>query len=274
VELNFIRFPGRFVFRRHFRSGLRSHIMELLDPRDVRREKEGQLADGIRWYPRAQPLKMLRIFRTRFASRDQALAEIRRVKIVEDYLGTEFLAVSEEFIVDYDSPRGTDVLLCGLQEFVRGEPIDPWCPTRLPGAASVASCACCVEVFEGSRRLRKAAETFVGRVKTMMRETGVIPDLAGNRNLLATPTGALKLVDINNISRIGFNSDICVDDKGYPVCDKSVEALFLLETRLAQNAPDPDDEVYTYFLTPDRLRRVAEIDRRFHGRRKAGGVCE
>jgi hypothetical protein len=32
VGLNFIRDSAIFVFRRHYRQGLRSHIMEVLDP--------------------------------------------------------------------------------------------------------------------------------------------------------------------------------------------------------------------------------------------------
>jgi len=33
LALNFIRRPARYVFRRHYRVGLRSHIMEVLRPR-------------------------------------------------------------------------------------------------------------------------------------------------------------------------------------------------------------------------------------------------
>ncbi len=266
--LNFIRRSPPYVFRRHFRSGLRSHILELLEPEDVRREKEGTVVDGVRWFPRAVPRKMLRIFRSRFASREQALGEIRRVKLAEAHLGSEFVARSEEFLVAYDSPRGPDVVLCGLQEYVHGEPLDPWRPFPASPAAGrlPPEKDACAE-----RRMREAADAFITAVKAMIRQAGLIPDLAGTRNLIVTPSGGLKLVDINNISGITFGADICMDDKGYPVCDKSVEALFLLETRLVGRAPDPADEVYAYFLTPGRLRRVAEIDRRFHQRQKAGG---
>ena len=41
IELNFIRDPGDFLFRRHYRMGLRSHIMEVLKPADVTIEKNG-----------------------------------------------------------------------------------------------------------------------------------------------------------------------------------------------------------------------------------------
>ena len=50
-RLNFIRHPGTYVFRRHYRQGLRSHIMEVLDPQAVAREKNGVVSDGIKWFP-------------------------------------------------------------------------------------------------------------------------------------------------------------------------------------------------------------------------------
>jgi hypothetical protein len=56
-NLNFIRDPGRYVFRRHYRQGLRSHVMEVLHPDDVVREKKGIVTDGIRWFPRANPCR-------------------------------------------------------------------------------------------------------------------------------------------------------------------------------------------------------------------------
>lgn len=114
VRLNFIRDRGSYVFRRHYRHGLRSHIMEVLDPDDIRRERQGIVRDGIRWYPRAKPLKVSRIFRTKFSVLEEALEEIRRVKIIEKYLAPNHLAVSEEFIVDYITDGRNDFILCGL----------------------------------------------------------------------------------------------------------------------------------------------------------------
>ena len=65
LRLNFIRDSGAYLYRRHYRQGLRSHILELLSPEDVENEKNGVIIDGAKWYPRAEPLKMLRIFRTK-----------------------------------------------------------------------------------------------------------------------------------------------------------------------------------------------------------------
>jgi hypothetical protein len=42
VSLNFIRADCPYVFRRHFRCGLRSHILEVLDPEAVRREPKAR----------------------------------------------------------------------------------------------------------------------------------------------------------------------------------------------------------------------------------------
>ena len=68
LDLNFTRSPGTFVYRKHYRTGLRSHIMEVLDPAEVEKETKGLEVDGMMFYPQAEPLKMLRIFRTRFDS--------------------------------------------------------------------------------------------------------------------------------------------------------------------------------------------------------------
>ena len=46
VSLNFIRDPSIYVFRRHYRQGLRSHIMEVLKRTDVARERMGLEMEG------------------------------------------------------------------------------------------------------------------------------------------------------------------------------------------------------------------------------------
>ena len=71
-------------------------------------------------------MRMLRIFRRRFEHPDEILGEIERFRIVEKYLTSRFVAVSEEFVVDYRCGGIRDVLLCGLQEYVEGEQLDPW----------------------------------------------------------------------------------------------------------------------------------------------------
>ena len=100
LGLNFIKDPGTYVYRRHYRQGMRSHIMEVLDPKDVEYETKGIVIDGLKLYPRAQPLNMLRIFRTRFNALKNAEEEVRRVKTIETYLAPDNFARSNEFLVD------------------------------------------------------------------------------------------------------------------------------------------------------------------------------
>ncbi|MFZ0725435.1 MAG: hypothetical protein WCD88_06155 [Desulfobacterales bacterium] len=271
LRLNFIREAVRYDFRRHYRQGLRSHIMEVLDPEEVAREKSGVVSDGIKWFPRARPLKMLRIFRTRFASRSEAHAELRRVVIVASYLGAEGFARSNEFLVTYLCEGHQDILLCGLQEYVEGLNIEPWGflnAGRLadnllrPRLGSRATPVLGREALVA--RIRRSAELFTDRIKQMVRETGYIPDLAGDGNLILTDAGEIKLVDINNISPVAFDSQIYIDDKGYPVCDKSFEALAEIEKNLASRPLDTTDPVYRTFLDSERMLAVGTIEREFH----------
>jgi hypothetical protein len=91
-----------------------------------------------------------------------------------------------------------------------------------------------------------------------------VPDLAGVGNLLLTPEGKVKLVDINNISKVSFGSGIPIDDKGYPVCDKSIQALSLLEQKILAKAINKKDPVYKTFLESQRMRRVKALEDKFH----------
>lgn len=125
-SLNFIKDAETFLFRRHYRSGLRSHIMEMLRPSDVEAERKGTRKDGIRFFPRARPQKMLRIFKTRFPDLKAAQEEIRRVQIVEKFLSPDFMAMSSEFLVEFRDANKKELLLCGVQEYVVGEVLDPW----------------------------------------------------------------------------------------------------------------------------------------------------
>lgn len=271
IELNFIRDQGEFLFRRHYRMGLRSHIMEVLRPADVAKEKNGVINDDLRWFPKADPLKVLRIFRTRFDNLKDAQGELGRVKIVERYLGPEHIAKSDEFLVDYALQGRYEPLLCGLQEYVDGEILDPWGRLDrdyltflfrrfdarggedLPGA---------VETWE--RNIRKRAERALGRIREMITRASLVPDLAGVGNLLLTRTGNIKLVDINNISEVSFEPAIPLDDRGYPVCDKSIEALSLLEQKLLGRPVDRSAPIYQTFLDPGRMKEVRSIEREFH----------
>jgi hypothetical protein len=271
LGLNFIRHPGRFVYRRHYRQGLRSHIMEVLDPDDVAREKSGVVSDGIKWFPRAKPLKMMRIFRTRFPSRQEAQAELQRVIIVATYLGPEGYARSNEFLVSYLRDDRHDILLCGLQEYVEGLNIEPWGYLNADRLADNllrprlgSQAAPMLERNALVARIRQSAETFAGHIKRMIRETGYIPDLAGDGNLILTDSGDIKLVDINNISPVSLGPHIYIDEKGYPVCDKSVEALAEIEKRLADKPLDLQDPVYKTFLDSGRMVAVSGIEREFH----------
>jgi hypothetical protein len=243
LKLNFIREPGAYIYRRHYRQGLRSHILEVLSQKDVENEKNGVIIDGAKWYPRAEPLKMLRIFRTR---------------------------KSDEFLVDYELNGKRELILCGLQEFIQGAILDPWDQLDDSHLISILR-RISFETFEDAdslgdswvREVREKSETFIGKIKKMILEAKHVPDLAGIGNLLLTPTGEIKLVDINNISRVSFESSISIDDRGYPVCDKSIESLSLLEQGLLQRPLQQDDTIYRTYLEPSRMEEVKALEKEF-----------
>jgi len=271
LALNFIRTPCPYIFRRHYRTGLRSHIMEVLDPADVKREREGLFVNGVKHFPRTEPKKMLRIFRTKFTTIRSAEEELRRVKIIAGFLAPEHMAVSNEFLVDYTQGRRRDCLLCGLQEYVKGESINPW--TGLDRAQLISFFHRMVpkesDAFDRSgekwlHTVQHHAVTFVGKLRNMILNASTVPDLAGAGNLILTPTGHIKLVDINNISRVSFNTTIPVDDRGYPVCDRSIEALSLLEEKLLQRPLLKEDKIYRIFLDPGRTKAVRAIESTFY----------
>jgi len=270
LALNFIRRPTRYIFRRHYRVGLRSHIMEVLRPEDVARERDGVTVDGVTWFPRAKPLRMLRIFRTRFRSLTHAEAEVGRVKAIETYLDPDHFARSEEFLVDYVTGGRRETVLCGLQEFVEGEILEPW--SALDRECLIAlfrqmDCSKSDHSGEGAEEwllnVRQSAGTFIGQIKKMIVEARHVPDLAGVGNLLVTPTGTIKLVDINNVSPVGFRPEIELDDRGYPVCDKSIEALSLLEEKLLGAFDWRGDSIYRSFLIPERMKEVEALVKEF-----------
>lgn len=268
VGLNFIRRPNRFVFRRYYRQGLRSHVMEVLDPADVRLESTGVFRNGNRWFPKASPLKVLRIFRTQFATWQEAYEDILRFQIIKSYLSTDYLAVSEEFIADYTENHTHRVILCGLQEFVQGQALDPWAltgecllekynPCLLTEAPEMPATA-------WVRIVQHHAARFVDRIRAMILEVHLIPDLAGVGNLLLSRDGSIKLVDINNICPVFPGELPLPDERGYPTCDKSIEALSRVESHLLGRPPDPSDPIYRHFLTPERMAIVAEMGKAFH----------
>jgi len=275
MGLNFINPACPFVFRRHYRQGLRSHVMELLAADDVRRESRGILVDGIRRFPKARPLKIFRLFRTRLNTYAQARAEIDRVKLVEAYLSPGRMARSNEFIVDYDGPQGREMILCGLQEFVDGEILDPW--TMLDQGAFFSFMHARLQTHDDFApaalprwitRARGRAAVFIHSIKLMIAETGHCPDLAGVGNLMMTPTGDIKLVDINNIFEMPEGDAIILDDKGYPVGDKSIEALSLLERQFLDRPVDMNEPVYRVFLKPERMARAQSAEKMFRKNNK------
>jgi hypothetical protein len=271
IELNFIRNPGAYVFRKYHKQGLRSQIMELLDPDDVIKQNRGEIINGTLFFPRAMPLKMLRIFKIRFDSLTEVFEEIRKFKIIEKYLSSDCYAKSEEFIVDYMWNGNRDFILCGLQEYVAGEILDPWETT---GIDQVETFFAGISINRRSgpemttdqlvTRFRNKLEIFVKSVKKMILETNHVPDLAGLENLLVTPQGDIKLVDINNVSRVSLGPDIRLDDKAYPVCDKSIEAISILEQKLLDKPIDKTETLYKIFLDPLRMKNVSDLEEIFH----------
>ena len=241
VAMNFVRAPGIYFYRRHYRAGLRSHIMQVLLREDLDLERTGVLRDGVRRFPKARPLKMLRLFRTRFETLSEAEEELVRFKIIESYLAPLHMARSNEFLVDLTGGPSRGPLLCGLQEYVEGEMLDPWGSLddaflegleKRPGIGKERDKAGS-NSGEWITAVRSRALIFVDSIKKMATRALRIPDLAGVGDLLLTRSGRIKLVDINNVSRVSFEDGIELDDRGYPVCDKSVEALWRMEKFLA-----------------------------------------
>jgi hypothetical protein len=271
LNLNFIRSPGGYFYRRHYRAGLRSHIMEVLKREEWELEEQGIVEDKLTRFPRARPIKMLRLFRTRFRGLDEAEEELRRVKVILSYLGPRLLATSEEFLVSYQVLGQTELLLCGLQEYVEGEIVDPWARfdddrlaflfTRfdLENQRSGVS-----GVDQWIRIVREKAKYFIEKNKEMILGANLVPDLAGIGNLLLTRNGDIKLVDINNVSNVSFGNTIQLDDRGYPVCDKSIEALFRLEQEFVGPSIPGESNIYKVFLDPQRMKEVNAIQEAFH----------
>ena len=245
--------------------------MEVLDPKDVLKQKEGEIIDGIRIFPWAEPIKILRIFRTKFSCIEDVFAETKTLKIIEKYLPQDSYAKSDEFIADYILNNSKQFILCGLQEYVEGEVLNPWDPIS---EAQLADFLAQMNVKRSNERnsapdqririFYKKVEHFIACVKKMILEAQYVPDFAGVENLLITTDGNIKLVDINNISKVSFSPDIRMDDKGYPVCDKSIEAVSMLETKLLGKTIDCNENLYQIFLDPQRMKDVKALEEKFH----------
>ena len=270
LGLNFIRDPGAYFYRRHYREGLRSHIMEVLNPEAVENEKKGIVIDGFRWYPRAESLKILRIFRKRFSTLKDAGEELNRVRIIQTYLAPDHVAGSQELLVDYSRRGKREILLCGLQEYVQGQILDPWSLLNRDHLVSLRHDMGFDNTEDSARisdqwirSVRERADNFIKKLKQMIEETGHVPDLAGAGNLILTRSGNIKLVDINNVSRVSFDPIVSLDDRGYPICDKSIEALSLIEQKLLGRSSLRTEPIYKTFLDPERMKEVRALDEEF-----------
>lgn len=269
-KLNFIKMSTTLEFRKYYRSGLRSHIFEVLEAREVQKETQGEIIDGIRMFPRARPLKMFRILRNRFKSKEAVFQEIKKYNTLLKFLGPDLIALSEEFMADYTGTGKSQIVLCGLQEYVEGQILDPWrlfgdnYLMDLFGSMPQTDVLGPLDQQTLVETARKNIENFVKKIRDMITLTGYIPDLAGIGNLILTPGGDLKLVDINNIVEIKFNDTILLDDKGYPSCDVSIEVLSILERDILQQEIHMEDPLYRLFLSPERRARVKTIENEFY----------
>jgi hypothetical protein len=264
-QLNFIKDSPNLCFRKYYRQGLRSHIFEVLAADAVFKETQGEVIDGVRWFNRAVPKHVLRIMRSRFLTLNHVLDEIKKYGLVLKCLGPDLIAQSNEFIVEYTGAGKSEIVLCGLQEYVEGAILDPWAlfgdhplPTlyrsRFPGEEDEKSwVASAIE----------SISSFARRTRRMIVDEGHIPDLAGNGNLILTKRGEIKLVDINNILRLDQYETNLIDDKGYPACDKSVEVLIILEEKILKNKAVTTDPLFGFFLAADRRDKVKKLEKQF-----------
>ncbi|SDO67488.1 hypothetical protein [Desulforhopalus singaporensis] len=267
-KLGFLLDSSSFFYRRHPHQGLRSHIFEILSAKDVDTESVGQMDPdlGIRLYPRARPRYMLRILRKRFTALDDVLEEVRLYKLILHYLGPDFIALSTECIVECQGEEKAKIMLCGVQEYVSGVKISPW---NLTGRHPLATCfeTTCRTRGELADRVARATGSvaiFINRIRRMIAEVGYIPDIAGNGNLIVTPSGKIKIVDINNVVPVRFDESIFLDDRGYPACDKAIEALSLFERKIVGSTKFLPDGLYQHFLAPERVDKVNRVAEQFH----------
>jgi hypothetical protein len=190
--------------------------------------------------------------------------------MIESYLGPDNFAKSDEFLVDYELNGKREILLCGLQEYVKGAILDPWDQLDDSHLTSILR-RISFETFEDAEEIgdqwtievRAKANDFITKIKKIILQANHVPDLAGIGNLLLTREGDIKLVDINNISHVSFDSEVRIDDRGYPVCDKSIESLSLLEQGLLKKPLPEDDVIYKTYLEPGRMEEVKAIEKEF-----------
>lgn len=264
-QLNFLYDSSTLHFRKYYRQGLRSHIFEVLAADDIVKETKGEVIDGMRWFPRAVPKYVLRILRTRFKTVDAVFDEIKKYALLLNFLGPDLIATSNEFVVEYTGSGKSEIVLCGLQEFVEGAILDPWSLFGQDPLDTLRQSRFSPQAPDKSWLpvALESIKTFVRHTRKMIADTGYIPDLAGNGNLILTHNGKIKLVDINNILKLKKTDAILLDDKGYPACDKSVEVLFLLEKEIIKSIDLAKDALYGHFLSAERTRRVKQFEAQF-----------
>jgi len=271
IGLNFIRNQNRYVFRKYYKQGLRSHVLEVLHSSDALKQNKGHIVNGLRLYPRANPIKILRIFRTKFDSLEKIIEDIQKYKIIEKYLPPDCYAKSLEFVVEYIIKGKRDYVLCGLQDYVAGKVFNPWDLTKQDHLTNLIR-SIQIQGYDSLKmttqqliqRVQKQVKKMIESLKKMIAEANCVPDLAGIGNFILTYDGEIKLVDINNVSRVSFGSDIRIDDKGYPVCDKSIEALSIIEQKLLHRTLDKNEKIYSIFLDSKRMQKVKDLDEKFH----------
>ena len=117
--------------------------------------------------------------------------------------------------------------------------------------------------------MRSKGDIFISKIKQMILEKRHVPDLAGVGNLVMVPSGEIKLVDMNNISGTFFDERIHLDDRGYPVCDKSIESLSFLERNLLGRPVDTTEPIYRHFLDPRRRKAVQAREQIFYRENKS-----
>lgn len=271
MGLNFIKKQDTYVFRKYYKQGLRSQIIEILNSSDAIKQDKGEIINGIRFFPRARPLNILRIFRAQFESMENVFEEVKKYKILEDYLPPDAYSKSCEFVVDYIREGKRDFILCGLQEYIEGKVLNPWdlfhknhLINLVRSMRDQGHNPLKMTTEQLIQRVKKQASKFIDSLKRMILEANYVPDLAGIGNLILTACGNIKLVDINNISRVSWGPDIGLDDKGYPVCDKSIEAVSIMEQKLLDRAIDETETIYKIFLDPERIKRVKALEAKFH----------
>ena len=242
VGLNFILDEPSYVFKYHRNQGLRSHVVQVISPNDYRAETEGIEVNGRKEFPRAVPDYVFRIYRSKIEP-EEAMEDIKKIKVVREYL-KENMAYSNEFIASYKKNDGAqenyETILCGLQEFIKGDIIDPW--------------FCVPESYDDN--FKKETIKAIDRVKECIHETGYIPDLAGRGNFIYGKRGVV-LTDINNINKVDFSSYIYIDNKGFPIVDTSIEALSELEKAVKGSVDS--DLIYEHYLEPSRKSKCLQL---------------